>query len=245
MSTSKKQTDANRENAQKSTGPVTEEGKKNSSQNAVKHGFNATSIILNSPSIKEDQSEYDTLVASLIEELKPQGPMQTHLVYKIANCQWRYRRLINAETAIISSQTTPNFSYIQSESQLVNRIQDDVRAHFNNPSWALSRSIPKNEDAVILTRYEQRLTRELNQAYKMLRDLQTTCQNLENKKFQNEPISPKTSPSQSVTDEEFSARKTLKRICDAYDKVAPYLPSKNGNRIDRLVSLLTEDAPFA
>ena len=73
MSTSEKQKISSRQNAQKSTGPKTEAGKKASSQNAVTHGLHATGIVLNSRHLKESQTLYDQLVASLNEELKPEG----------------------------------------------------------------------------------------------------------------------------------------------------------------------------
>src|SRR4029077_17638964 len=43
--TSFRQIEANRRNAQLSTGPVTEEGKKKSRQNAVRHGLTAETVI--------------------------------------------------------------------------------------------------------------------------------------------------------------------------------------------------------
>ena len=73
MSTSEKQLNAIRQNAQKSTGPKTETGKKNSSQNAITHGLHATDIVLNSPHLTESPTLYDQLVDSLFEELKPIG----------------------------------------------------------------------------------------------------------------------------------------------------------------------------
>ena len=97
--TSEKQIEANRRNAQKSTGPVTPEGKAVSSRNAITHGLYACDNVIKSPHLKEDQAEYDQLLATLTDELKPEGVLQEFLVRKITNSLWRYRRAINAETA--------------------------------------------------------------------------------------------------------------------------------------------------
>ena len=165
MSTSEKQLQANRQNAQKSTGPNTEAGKKNSSQNAISHGFHATDIVINSPHLKESRTDYDQLIESLFDELKPIGVFQEHLVLKIANCIWRYKRAINAETATINNQLTA--SYLEPLPVL----SDDIDSPDQHGDTALSRSIPVGYRGRALLRYEWRLDRELYRTYQLFNHL--------------------------------------------------------------------------
>ncbi len=104
MNITQKMIDANRLNAQKSTGPKTAAGKSVSSQNRFKHGLYAQKNIIDSLHLKEDPAEYEELLNSLIEELKPQTAFQRLLVCKIANALWRSRRIVGAETADINYQ---------------------------------------------------------------------------------------------------------------------------------------------
>ena len=151
MTISKKQRKANRHNCKKSTGPVTDQGKTTVSQNAVKHGFYAKNIIIDSPALKENQSEYDLLYDSLVDELKPNSLFQEYLVRKIANCLWRSRRAVIAETARIN--------------RTLERIDPD-------PELANARSIPDSEISLNILRYEMRLDRQITRALRLLRHLQ-------------------------------------------------------------------------
>ena len=101
MTVSKIQLQANRQNALRSTGPRSDQGKETASQNATRHGLYAKRIIINSPHLKEDATEYDLLYASLIEELKPTSLFQEYLVRKIANCLWRCVPLTTGQGNII------------------------------------------------------------------------------------------------------------------------------------------------
>ena len=65
MSTTEKQAESNRQNAQHSTGPKTEEGKARVARNAVKHGLYSNHTTLNSRHVYEDRAEYERLVAEL------------------------------------------------------------------------------------------------------------------------------------------------------------------------------------
>jgi len=102
--TTKKQLEANKQNALMSTGPVSPEGKALVSQNAVKHGIFAQDLIITSGDGKEDQQEYNELLDGLIVSLTPSGQMECLLVEKIAADYWRLRRVLRFETGSIRKQ---------------------------------------------------------------------------------------------------------------------------------------------
>jgi hypothetical protein len=97
----KKQIEANKQNALMSTGPVSPEGKALVSQNAVKHGIFARDLIITSGDGKEDQQEYNELLDGLIVSLAPSGQMECLLVEKIAADYWRLRRVLRFESGSI------------------------------------------------------------------------------------------------------------------------------------------------
>src|SRR4030042_1856755 len=79
---------ANRQNSQKSTGPLTAKGKEKVAQNAVKHGlFSQKNVV-----ISEDQVEYDLLEGEMLEELAPDGVMESILAERIVSLTWRLKR---------------------------------------------------------------------------------------------------------------------------------------------------------
>jgi hypothetical protein len=125
MKVTPKKLKANRENAKKSTGPKSPEGKKKISQNAVKHGLYAKPLILNSPKIKDDYHEYNRLIFSLYDEHDPQGMHEENYVREIANCIWRARRAIWAENAQISRQLNSVDDYIETRLAFIKQLQND------------------------------------------------------------------------------------------------------------------------
>jgi len=86
---------ANTANAQLSTGPRTDEGKARSSQNSLKHGVFAKTIVLPG----ESQEEFDALLAGLRKDHKPEGETESNLVRGLAEIQWRLNRLRRYEAA--------------------------------------------------------------------------------------------------------------------------------------------------
>ena len=212
MATSKRQLEANRRNASRSTGPVTAEGKAIARRNATTHGLYACDIVINSPHLKEDRAQYDHLVRSLIEELRPEGVLQEHLVLKIANCLWRYRRAINAETAQINRQLQSSSLDLLPLTLLERGCddpdyppEDDHNETRRDANLIGARSIPTGSFRLNLMHYEMRLDRQLTRAYQLLRHLQLmndakrlSNRHRETENTQNEPITPQITDSSSL-----------------------------------------------
>src|SRR5262245_48098562 len=92
--------EANRQNAQHSTGPKTPEGLARSSQNATKHGLFARAPVLPG----EDPEAYRMLREQYFEELQPQGALETELVERVINAAWRMRRFAQIEAEVMTLQ---------------------------------------------------------------------------------------------------------------------------------------------
>ena len=94
----KAQINANRNNAKKSTGPRTDEGKQRISQNALKHGLLARDAVLPG----EDPAVFDRHFRDFEDTIEPQNALEFALVRQIADAEWRLRRLARIETAFLA-----------------------------------------------------------------------------------------------------------------------------------------------
>jgi len=97
MST-KEQIKANQKNAQKSTGPQTDQGKATVSQNAVKHGLFTDSVIKG-----EDPADYEAFHDNFLAELFPVGMVETMLAERLISLWWRLRRAERMQNQAIDS----------------------------------------------------------------------------------------------------------------------------------------------
>src|SRR6185369_5844774 len=88
---------ANRANAQKSTGPRTEEGKAISSRNAVTHGLYTCSFILDG----EFQEAFDKLKTDYFNRLRPADGLEVQLVHNMVMLEWQIRRFRIADNSIL------------------------------------------------------------------------------------------------------------------------------------------------
>jgi hypothetical protein len=96
MMTSFRQIEANRRNAQLSTGPMTEEGKRRSRQNAVRHGLTAETVI----DSLEDAEDYATFEMAVTADYDAQSAVERELVLRLASLLWRLRRASAIESGL-------------------------------------------------------------------------------------------------------------------------------------------------
>ena len=98
--TSLRQSEANRRNARLSTGPVTEEGKRRSRQNAVRHGLTAETVI----EALEDADDYAAFELAITTDFDAQSAVERELVLRLASLLWRLRRATAIETGLFQTQ---------------------------------------------------------------------------------------------------------------------------------------------
>ena len=100
-----RQIEANRRNAQKSTGPTSATGKAVSSMNALKTGIHAKSLLLPS----EKLADLEQLIDEYYKSHNPTTPEARSLVDDLIYGEWLKRRLRAAETQIWAYDHQENY----------------------------------------------------------------------------------------------------------------------------------------
>lgn len=138
--------DANRANAQKSTGPTSPSGKAKAAQNAVKHGLSSREVVL----ADEDPEAYECLRNQLWDQLRPRNVLE-EVVCEITETAWRIQRLVRVEKAVFTRRSV-SFTGCECDSGFA----------FINDAGGLD-AFSK------LSRYEALLTRKLHRALEQFR----------------------------------------------------------------------------
>jgi hypothetical protein len=147
-----------RANGAKSRGPTTDEGKEKSSRNAIKHGLTAGNgnILLDC----EDPDQFDEVLNKLLGIHEPATPAETDLVEEMVACRWRTRRMWTIETGLLNAEILTQ----QSKTDTL-----DPNIHLTMAFRSLT---DDSRSLVLANRYEARLQRLYDRAYKTLRELQ-------------------------------------------------------------------------
>jgi hypothetical protein len=171
-----KQIKANRQNAKESSGPKTAEGKAAVSQNAVKHGLFAESVITG-----EDPAEYQAFHDNMLAELAPVGLVELMLAERVVSLWWRLRRAERMQNQAIEDMivlfVTNNTSRTCREYHIRDHGIQPGDPEFDLDGLPLGRI--GNSDFAncrILDRmllYERRIESSLNRAMKELKRFQT------------------------------------------------------------------------
>ena len=152
MSTAAQQ-QANKQNAQHSTGPRTEEGKQRTSQNALKHGLYATDPLIRG----EDPDDFYAHGAELEYQLRPANAVEEDLVEQIIDITWRLKRCVRIESAVIN--------------ELYDTVAAQPQNHDKDPDELLGKALTHNDALSRHSRRETRLARRYHAAMKELREL--------------------------------------------------------------------------
>src|SRR5258705_10348905 len=98
-----RQIEANRRNARLSTGPVTEEGKRRSRQNALRHGLTAETVI----DALEDAEDYAAFEMAVTADYDAQSAVERELVLRLASLLWRRLRAPPPRAGLVQVQEEP------------------------------------------------------------------------------------------------------------------------------------------
>jgi hypothetical protein len=149
--------EANRQNAQHSTGPRTAAGSQVSSLNAVRHGLTGQTMLLP----PEEADAYRHYTEGFLKDLAPVGVHETQLAYSVMNGKWRLNQITVMETAIYA------LGYREHAPQFANETPEMAAA--------LARALTfdqKRQDLDRLRRYENAINRQVNKDAQILADLQ-------------------------------------------------------------------------
>ena len=150
------QIEANRRNAQQSTGPRTEIGKKTSSLNALRHGLTSRIVVLPT----EDLVAYKTFSAEFLVDLAPETFAERQFAQTIIDTQWRLNRVRTLEDGMLA------LGHFGPEAQI-----DPGHPEIHAALTAAAVFREHSQAFVNLSMHEQRLYRMLKDASKSLEDL--------------------------------------------------------------------------
>ena len=150
---SDKQIDANRRNAERSTGPRTWSGRARSSRNSFKHGLTAAQVVI----WDEDPAAFDCLREELYGHFgldmdsRPVDPVAEILVEQFAAQVWRLRRVPQIEAGIYS-----HFRHLRERTEATKRVNAQVEFGPNLSDLSTVLSTVKDKEAHALAKQDHK-----------------------------------------------------------------------------------------
>jgi hypothetical protein len=163
MNVSEAKLTANRQNALKSCGPRTEEGKAISRANALKHGMTGEGIALSN----EDSAEVERRFAAMNEEMQPSGEMSKALVRRMATLTVRLDRSVLQESAAITERVRQVEADFEAPEGVDEARADQLRAEAGRRAM-----FDPSREATLARKYEAAAERGLFKALKEFRQVE-------------------------------------------------------------------------
>jgi hypothetical protein len=184
------QIQANRENAQKSTGPKSVEGKAISAKNAVKHGLFAVETVIKG----ENREDFELFRQKLLDEFAPNGAVETMLAERIISIGWRLKRIVRIQDQVFDvmiEKDEPSPLQKHLKAGLPRIMHDDPRGA--GPELVLGRAVISDfSNSRVLERllmYERRLESSMKRTMdelhkrKLIRQLEQANKEIEEGEF--------------------------------------------------------------
>jgi len=156
--TSEAQIRANRENARKSTGPNTDEGKQRCRLNAGRHGLTGTVYTMT----EEDRIAWKEISVAFADEFQPQTHFERQLIEGMAHDQWRMNRARAIEENAFTAEMPEKDEPLRTGHPQVEAAFVQCRTFFL-----------RSEIFLRLSLYEQRLQRSFEKKLKLFRESRT------------------------------------------------------------------------
>lgn len=165
---SQRKLEANRANAQKSTGPRTEEGKARAALNALAHARTARRVM----TVEDDPLHFVTFAKLIRADLRPQNYLQAMLVERAIDLLWKIQRAQEAQLACVGDEMERVLEFFEDQkSQGEASLPGDGQLLHGSRllQQAVLGSDPEAAVYVRLDQYAERLQRALNSLLYRLR----------------------------------------------------------------------------
>ncbi len=160
-----------RANGAKSRGPKTPEGRAKSARNAITHGLNSGTVVLQN----ESKERFLSLRQAYIDQLAPRNQIEADLVDQLVVARWRLERAWSLETSFLDLEMARQRPQVEEEFEL---IDEPTRT-----ALAFKAACDGSSSLALLNRYEIRYQRTIHRTLEALRRLRES----EKENLPNEP----------------------------------------------------------
>ena len=170
------QIEASKTNGAKSSGPITQDGRARSSQNAIRHGLTShKSVIIEG----ESKEEWESFERHFFLKFQPRDFVEERMVIEMAVCQWRLERIRKMQVSLMDRA-------IADELPVIEEFYEGYDMQFVQAAAHTSRKL----DLQYLDQHETRLSRRFDRALRTFNEIHAKFPPVDI--LENEPEAPST-----------------------------------------------------